>query len=218
MSWLSELFGGGAGKNYQNPADKAMPYLNQIPGSTAPYLQPYMNYGQAALPELQGQYSELLHHPGEKVNEIGSSFHQSPGFQFALQQALQGADHAAAAGGMAGSPQHQQQNMELATNLGNQDYYNWLGHAQGLYGQGLQGEQGFARMGQQASTNLADMIAQTLAQQGQLSYAGQQNINQLNNSRSNAKWGALGQGLGALSAFIPFKSIGNGISHLMGGQ
>ena len=34
---------------------------------------------------------------------------------------------------MAGSPQHEQENMQLATNLGNQEYNGWLTKALGLY-------------------------------------------------------------------------------------
>jgi len=99
MGFLSGLFGG---KGYKNPADSANKYIDQIPGQTSQYFQPYINAGQNALPQLQGQYNDLLNNPGGKLNQMGGQFQQSPGFQFALQQALQGSGHAAAAGGMAG--------------------------------------------------------------------------------------------------------------------
>jgi hypothetical protein len=186
--------------NKKNPADEANKFISQIPGQTMQYLYPYSAYGQNALPRLQGQYDEILGNPGGKLNQIGESFHQSPGFQFALQQALQGAGHAAAAGGMAGSPEHEQRNMELGTNLANQDYYNYLKGATGLYGQGLQGEQGLASGGLTAGQSLADTIAQTLAQQGNYAYEGQAGKNQANNSL----WSSLGSGLGLLGAFLPW--------------
>lgn len=208
MSWLSNMFGG-----YKNPADAAMPYLNQIPGQTNQYFQPYFDAGKKALDPLQKQYDQLLNGAGDKLNDIGKAYQQSPGLQFAIQQAMQGAGHAAAAGGMAGSPQHEQQNMELATNLTNQDYNNWMGNALGLYGAGLSGEQGMAGMGQQAGQSMADMIAQTLAQQANLSYAGQQNKNQQNSSM----WGNIGKGIGALSAFTPWSGVGGAIGKFMGG-
>lgn len=191
----------GLFSNNKNPADAANSYINQIPGATQQYQQPWFQYGQNALPELQGQYGELLNNPGGKLNSIGEGFHESPGFKFALQQALQGSGHAAAAGGMAGSPQHEQQNMQLASDIGNQDYYNWLGQATGLYGQGLQGEQGFATMGQQSGQNMSDMIAQALAQQGNYAYEGQAGKNTANNSL----YSGLGSGLGLLGAFLPWK-------------
>ncbi|CEG60967.1 hypothetical protein [Legionella micdadei] len=203
---------------YTNPATNAMPYLTQIPSATVPFMAPYYSEGINAIPTLRGEYGALLQNPGGKVNEIGASFHESPGFKFALQQALQGAGHKAAAEGMYGSPEHEQRAMELAINLANQDYYNWIDRALPLYNQGLGGEQGFYTGGLQSGTNIADMIAQTLAQQGQLSYAGQQNLNQLNAARQNAKWNAIGQGLGTLSAFIPFKTISDKIGGLLGGE
>jgi|ERR1700741_117862 len=193
MSWLSNLFSGG-----KNPADAAMPYLNQIPGQTNQYFDPWFQAGKGALPNLQGQYDQLLKDPGSRLNEIGQSFQQSPGFKFALDQAMQGANHAAAAGGMAGTPQHQQQAMELATQLGNQEYNNYLQNALGLYGAGLSGEQGLSQQGQQAGQSMADMIAQTLAQQSNLAFRGQQE----KNSQRNSLLGGLGRlGGAALGGF-----------------
>jgi hypothetical protein len=100
---------------------------------------------------------------------------------------------------MAGSPQHEQQNMQLATNLANQDYGNWMQNALGLYGSGLSGQQGMAGMGQQAGQSMADMIAQTLAQKGNLAFQGQ---SQRNQNRSDI-WGNIFKGAGnAMSAFF----------------
>lgn len=189
-SGLFGLFG-----NKSNPADIANQYIGQIPGQTKQYYDPYFQAGVGQLPQLQGQYQGLMNNPGGKLNEIGQSFQQSPGFKFAMQQALQGAGHAAAAGGMAGTPQHEQQNMQLATDLANQDYYNWLQGATGLYGQGLQGSQGLAQMGQQAGQSYADQLAQTLAQQGRYGYEG---AAQRNQNRGNA----FGQILGGIGSFF----------------
>jgi hypothetical protein len=171
-----------------------MPYLNQIPGQTQGYQQPFFDAGKSQIPGLQNQYGQLLNDPGGRINKIGESFHESPGFKFAMQQALQGGNHAAAAGGMAGSPQHEQQNMQLATDLGNQEYNNWMKNALGEYNQGLQGSQGMANQGQQAGKSMADMIAQTLAQQGNLAFNGQQQQNQ----NQSDMWGNIFKGAGSL--------------------
>jgi hypothetical protein len=179
MSWLSNIFGGGGNKN---PANAGMSYLNQIPGQTSQYMQPYYQAGVGALPGLQEQYANLLNDPGAFMNKIGESYQQSPGFQSAMEQALAAGNHASAAGGMAGTPADQFQQMQMATNLSNQDYNNWLSKTIGLYGQGLSGEQGMAGMGQQAGQELANMIAQTLAQQGNMAFRGQQEKNSMNNS------------------------------------
>lgn len=193
MGFFDSLFGGGK----SNPSDAAMPYINQIFGQSAPYLQPYNNYGQATLPMLFGQYNDLLNNPGGKLNKIGEGYQQSPGFKFALDQALGASDRASAAGGMAGSPAHSQQNMEVANGIANQDYYNWLGKATGLFNQGLGGAQNMAGQGLQAGNSLANMIAQQLAQQGNYAYQGQQNQNQ---NRSDF-WGNLGGIGGALGGY-----------------
>lgn len=209
MGFFDKIFGGG----YENPAEAAQPYLSQIPGATSKYFEPYVQAGQRALPKLESEYGGLLEHPGMQLNEIGSQFHESPGFKFALQQALQSAGNAAAAGGMAGSPMHEQQNMGIATNLGNQEYYNWLNPALNLYTRGLGGMEGLASGGLQAGGSLADMIAQTLAQQAQLAYTGSQNENEARSSRM----ANIGKGIGALAAFTPFEGIGNAFKGFLGG-
>jgi len=201
MSWFSETFGGGG----RNPAEAAMPYINQIPGATNQYMQPYFQAGTGSLPILQEQYKNLLGDPGALMNKIGSSYQQSPGYKFALEQALAAGEHVANAGGMGGTPQHQFQAQQTATGLANQDYYNYLQNALGLYGQGLSGQQGMAGMGMQAGGSMADYIANTLSQQANFAFRGQQEKNSMNNSTL----GGLGRIAGTLG--------GTGLGYLAGG-
>lgn len=163
---------------YEDPSKKAMPYLEQIPGQTKPYFDPFINRGNTAGNNLESKYGNLLNDPSGFLNNLGKGYQQSPGFDFALKQALQGANHAAAAGGMAGSPAHQQENMGVATGLANQDYNQWLEHAIGLFGKGLSGEQNFYNKGFDASKSMADMIAQMLAGESGEQFAGTQGSNQ----------------------------------------
>ena len=188
---IGGLFGKG-----KNPADAANKYIDQIPGATNQYYQPYFDAGKSQIPGLQEQYGSLMDDPGSKLNSIGSNYQQSPGFQFALQQALMGSGNAAAAGGMAGSPQHEQENMGIASGLASQDYNNWLGQATGLYGQGLIGSQNMMNSGQQAGQSMADQIAQALAQKRQYAYEGQASKN------SSNPWGNILGGAGMLAAFL----------------
>jgi hypothetical protein len=139
-------------------------------------------------------------------NQFGQSYQQSPGLNFAIQQALGGAGNAAAAGGMAGSPQHEQQNMQLASDIASQDYNNWMGNTLGMYGMGLQGQQGLANMGQQAGQQNADMIAQTLAQQGNLGFQGQAQKNQNQNSAFNNLFKTAGA-MGGMAMGNPFAAF-----------
>ena len=208
MSWLSNLFGGGS-----NPAGAAMPYINQIPGQTNPYFEPYTNKGKDALNTVTKHYEGILNDPGGTINKFGESFQNSPGFKFALENALHAASNAAAAGGMAGTPQHQYQAMEAATGLANQDYYNWLGKTLGLYGAGLSGENDITHLGYDSAKNQAEMIAQVLKQQADLAFRGEQEKNAQRNSLLGGL-GRLGGGIlgfgagglkGALNAFNGFK-------------
>lgn len=164
---LGSLFMG----NQKNPADAAMGYFNQIPGTLEKYFNPWIQQGM---------------NPGQTLNDIGAGYKQSPGYNFAMQQALQGGQHAAAAGGMAGSPQAQQQQMQLASDIASQDYNNWMRNALGI-------RQG----GQQAGMGLGENLASNLAQQGQYSYAGQAGENQANQQM----WSDI---FGGAAAMLPF--------------
>lgn len=175
---------------YSDPSRGAQKYLNQIPGEISPYYNPFIQAGQRGMSGYENTTNQLLD-PNALINKIGSGYTQSPGYQFALNQALQGSGHAAAAGGMAGSPQHEQQNMQLAQNLANQDYQQYLQNALGLYGMGYQGQGNLMNQGYNASNELANSLGNTLGTQGQLAYSGGVNRNQLGA-------GTLGMGLGAL--------------------
>lgn len=198
-------FGSGLGalfSNQQNPYDSASSYYNQIPGNISPYFNPYIQAGQSAMGQLQGQYGNLLSNPMQMYNSVASGYHQSPGFQWQLGQGTNAINNAAAAGGMLGSPQHQQQAGQMATGLANQDYYNYLngalGSAQGMYGMGLEGLQGINTMGYNASDQLAGGLANSLMNQGNLAFSGQAAQNQ---SQGQA-WGNLFGGLGAIVPFM----------------
>lgn len=182
--------------NYKNPADAGMPYLNQIGSTISPYYQPYINSGQNAMGSLMGQYGSLINDPGGKLNSIGAGFQQSPGFQFQTNQATNAANRAAAAGGMAGSPMEQQNLASTVNGLANQDYYNWLGNAQGMYNKGLSGLGDINHMGFNASGDMATDLANQLMSQANMAYAGQANQNQAQQGQQGGIWGLLGSAAG----------------------
>lgn len=185
--------------NSKDPQD----YYKQIPGAVQPYLQPYMNAGSRGLSELDPQFHQLVTDPASRLNQIGAGYQQSPGFQFALKQALASGANAAAAGGMRGTAADQQNAMQTATGLENQDYNTYLQHALGLYGQGLQGYQDFAHMGQQSSTDMGQLIAESLAQQAA--------AKQHQNDQRNAFWTDLFKTAGGVLA----GPIGGGLGNLI---
>ncbi len=216
---------------FPSAAGKAMPFLNQMPGQISPYYQPYVDSGHQALgqyqgqvgqltgmlPGLQNQYQGLMNNPQDIISRLGGTYHQSPGYQFNLNQGEEAINNAAAAGGMAGSPQHQYQAGQLASNFANQDYNQYMDRIMGLFGQGLQGSQGLYGAGLQglqglneqgygASTGLAGDLASILSNKANLGYAGQNNQNQMSGNLLGQLMSLLGggglSGMGSMMAGI----------------
>lgn len=183
------------GSMFGNPADDIGKDLDKIPETMKPYYQPYIDAGNRAMPNLENQYGKLTNDPGGFINGVGQGYQKSPGFDFSVKQGEQAAGNAAAAGGMAGSPQHEQQVAGMVTNLANQDYNNWLSTALGSYGMGLNGQQNLANMGYGASNELAQSIANSMLSKAQLQYAG-------NNAQQQSQLGGLGALAGMASSFI----------------
>ncbi len=161
---LSGLFGGGDEERETNKL------LDQIPDQLKQYLMPYINAGQGALGKVGPEYDKLMADPNELIKRIGGGYQESPGYQWRKDQGLNAIQNAQAAGGMTGTGQHQQMAGELAGNLANQDYNNYMNQALGLYGAGLQGNQGLAEMGQRSGSSLGENLAQMLYQRGKLNY------------------------------------------------
>jgi hypothetical protein len=209
---LISQIGGQRNDQWKNPAGPANELLGTIPPELQHYYAPFINAGLGALPQLQGEYGKLLNAPGQKLNAIGADYQKSPGFDFALKQALQAAKQGAAAGGYAGSPAHEQYAMQQATGLANQDYNNWLGQATGLYGKGLGGTEHMYDVGATQSADLAKMIADVIAKQSELAYKGTQGQNEHDAGKSSGIWDAIGNlaggfvgggGIGDLLKLIP---------------
>jgi len=214
-SGLYNLFGA------QNPSDAASPYYDQIPGMLEQQYRPYMQAGMGALQgmqqyenrgnlagnQLMSQYGRMTNDPSGIINMLGAGFKQSPGYGFQVQQSLNAANRAAAAGGMAGSPEEQQQVATVTNQLANQDYYNYLNHSQQIYGAGISGLQGTEHLGAQmgqgiydtgasAANNLAQNLGAAYMNQGNLAYQGANTQNQ----QTGAGIGQLLGGIGSLAS------------------
>lgn len=162
-SGLTSVFG-------SNPSKDASKYLDQIPEAIRPYFQKYIDSGSGALSDLQVQYKDLLGDPGSILSRIGKGYKESPGFEFQKNQGLNSINNAAAAGGMLGSEQHQQQAGELSENIANKDYGDYMKNALGLYGRGLSGEEGLNSQGFDASTGYGRNLAEFLNKKGDYAY------------------------------------------------
>lgn len=228
MSFLSNIFGGS---KRTNPYKAGMPYLQQVPGVVGRYYNPYIQMGDTGrdlMGDLQGQFSGLL--PGSQLGDIfrsmatdpasfqsqlGAGFQASPSYQFDRDQQLDAQSRALAAGGMLGSPEHTQMAQELANNLANREFGNYLGRQLGILGAGLSGLQRQQQlglgglqdlmttglnMGFGASDRAAQTLVDNLMQQANFA-AGQAH------DRRNREQGALGTALGVFSK--PLSSVGH---------
>src|SRR5258708_3921475 len=100
-----------------NPYENAEQYFNKIPGTMKPYFEPYINAGRDAMGKTQGQYDQLMNDPSAMYNKFAKGYTQSPGYQWNLNQGMNAATNAAAAGGMVGTPEHQQRSAGIAEGL-----------------------------------------------------------------------------------------------------
>lgn len=190
---VASMFG-----HHKNPADEANNYLDQIPGAMNPYYQPYMNAGNNALNKLTGEYGSALDDPNSIYNKLAQGYKESPGYQAKLKAALSAGTNASASGGMLGTPQDVQQHEQIAHDITDQDFQDYLNHMTGIYNKGLEGTQGIENQGFGANTSYGNMIGSVLGQKGQNAYTGTAGENQ---ARSQ-NWANIISGLGsALTGF-----------------
>lgn len=180
--------------DFQNPADAAMPYLDQLPDAIKPYYQSYIDRGNNASDTLSREYGEQINDPGGLSARLGAGYKESPGYQFKLHQALSAGDNAAAAGGLAGSNQHQQGNMQLANDISSQDFNDYMSRILGIYQGGIKGNEGFAERGYNASNELGQSIGNNYLNKAGLAYKGAGAENEYNQAQTKAMadmWGNL---------------------------
>lgn len=154
------MWGGG------NPYEAAEKQMNQIPGIYDPYVQE----GRQDLPMLHGYYAGMMQDPGAYLKKMGAGFHTDPGYQFQVNQMVDAANKAAAAGGMAGSPMEQEQVEGRANQLANQQYQQYLQNAMGAGQRGAAGLGGLESQGYNAAGQMAlfrEMMAQMEANKAQ---------------------------------------------------
>lgn len=225
QNWLSGLMGGGLlgrglaglfGSN-DNPFEAGNPYYQQIMGQLPQYFEPWIGAGRQALPTLQQQYGQLISDPNALYNKFASGYKESPGYKWRQQQGQGAALNAAAAGGMAGTPQHQQQAAEISEHIADQDFMNYLQSIMGLYGQGLGGLSGLSKEGLLGSIGLGEDIASILGRQAENAIKQQQYENQ----QSGSNWGDILSGIGSIAGMFlggpAGGAAGGGLGKMVGG-
>lgn len=184
---IYNAFGGG----YNDPSKNASKTIGQIPGQVSPYYEPYINAGKGALGDLQNQYQDLI--GGKTYDKLAAGYKESPGYKFKLDQAIQAANNAQAAGGMLATPQHQEVNMETAEGIASKDFQDYMNSQMGLYNTGINTATGINNMGYGASGSMADTLANALSQQGQMQFYGDAGKNAFKNQGWNNIFSGIGQ-------------------------
>lgn len=196
MSWLSKTFGGGS-DNYTNPADVAMPYLEQVPGQVDKYYNPYIEMGTTAGNVAQPQYAKMASDPSAFMNELMKDYDESEWEQYQEDKLTDEAAADAAMGGYTGTDQDIQNQSELVQGLSSKDMQQWINTVLGILNGGLSGEQEMYNIGYGASNSAADANISNLNAEAGLSYKGQENENAYNASQTNGFLKALGDVGGA---------------------
>ncbi len=189
MSWLSKLFGGD---DDNNAMDAANQYLNQIPGVAHEGYDPYVNAGRDASGKTKSKYEELMNDPTGFINKLMQGYKPSEGYQFQKDQLTKELSNTAAAGGVAGTPMDQMNQGAGVQKLLAGDQQQFLQNLLNVLGAGLQGEEGIAGRGFEASGKLTDALGGALNQQGGLAF----NDAQQKNKNKNDIWGMFGKALG----------------------
>ena len=186
MSFLDDIFGTG------NPADKAQPYLNDIPGIGHNAYDPYITEGRNASGQTNAAYDELMKDPTGFINKLMQNYKTSEGYNFQKNALTSELGNTAAAGGIAGTPLDQMNQGAGVQGLLSQDMQQFLTNALGVYGTGLTGKEGMATRGYDASGKLADILGNNKAAQAGLAFQGQGQ----SNANKGGLWSAFAQLLG----------------------
>lgn len=187
MSWLTEMF------HPTNPADKAMPYLDQLPDELKQYFQDYMNWGKSAYGTMNPVLSQMTTDPTGYLNKIMGAYEPSRSYQLQKDEMTKSAGNTAAAGGMRGSLGDITNEARITDTLMGNDMQNWLRNVMGLQDTGLQGMGHIFDTGFNANQAYAGDLGNIRGTQAQLAFQGQR--------EANADKGDLFKGLlGALSS------------------
>lgn len=214
MSILSNFFGGGG----KSPGGAASPYLDQIPGVGHKYYDDFIDRGGRAGGRLEDEYTGLLDDPTALMNKIMENYKTSEQYGYQKDQLGREIGATSAAGGVAGTPYHQQQQGEMVQGLLSKDMQDYLSKALGLYKTGLAGEEGFYDKGYGASGAMSDIETGALNQKGTIAYEDQKNKNEKRNALISSLLTAGGTGVGYLLGGPLGGKIGGSVGGAVGSR
>lgn len=179
-----------------DPMQDANKYMNQIPGMGKQYYNPFIQRGQRAGDSLEGEYGKMMN-PTSFMDDIMKNYNMSAGATYERDKLGKGIGSTAAAGGFAGTPEHQRQYGEMADKIMSGDMQQYLSNALGIHDRGMSGEENFFNKGYDASSSLADLLGGTLSSQAGLAFKSDTDRNADRSALMNAIMKALAQGGGA---------------------
>ncbi len=178
MSFFSRIFGGGRGGQSQggggggngsfnpgnfnpgpNPANAAMPYLNQVPALGRQYYEPYINEAQQASGIANPIYNQMAQNPNAYIGSLGQqqnpvygeptqnptdflnlimrNYTPSEGYRFKERELTRAAQNSAAQGGFSGTRNAQLEQADIVRGLLGDDSQQFLQNVLNI--RGLQG-------------------------------------------------------------------------------
>lgn len=186
----SSSYGTSGQTTAQQQAAQGLQNLNPVQGPSVPgpnNLGPYqtgsmLSYQNPQQVDTSGQMNPVSMQNADPNSSLGqfnnslanqvlngqNAYQQSPGYQFAVQQAMQNANQQAASQGLLGSGALQKAEINQATGMALQDYSNWWNRQSGLvsnYENQLAGLAGGQTGGAQAY-NLGQTLAGNTSQTG----------------------------------------------------
>jgi|SRR6185295_7566591 len=189
-------------QHYSNPADAAMPYMQQIPETVTPYYQGAINLGKGAVRTMAPIQQQMATDPGAFYNGMMSGYEPSDQYNFNQQQLMNQQRAAAAAGGFAGTPYDQGRQAELTHGLLSQDEQEYFNNLMGIQNKGMNAGMDYFHQGYDASSNLANLLGQNLAQEAGLAYQGEAFKNQMKAQQASNRFGLLGTAIGAGTGYM----------------
>lgn len=195
------MFGFGGGPDYENPADNAMPYLQEVPDTVEPMYDPYINLGKGAARMSAPVYAQRVNDPNAAYDSLMSGYEPSDTYQYNQQQLTQQQQADAAAGGFTGTSYDQQQQAATTSGLLSQDEQQYYKDNLDLQNSGLNAGMHYFDTGYTASDTLANMLAGNLAAEAGLEYQGTAWEDQMKSQQAANRWGAFGTVAGLADPF-----------------
>lgn len=194
MSQLSNILFGPK----RDPRGEASGYLDQVPKATGKYYDPVIQRGERSGSQLEGSLHDLLSDPNKVLEKLMSGYTTSGAYN--RQKDILGGEigASAAAGGVAGTPYHQEQQGEMVNKLLSSDMQNYLSNVLGLYDKGLKGESDLYGKGVDASGRQADVEGGRLTSEAGLAFEDAKTHNQSRSNLENALTKLLGQAAGSV--------------------